>query len=300
MMIPMRDTNTWIERAYGVLPAAIAASAFVLLLGTSAASAQTAPATASVPDATSAQAENQPANPVIATVNGLKITRAQILAVNPAAASNPAQFEQTLQQFINTVLLYQAALRDKLDVSPAVKNAIEAQRQQVLVNAAESVWFEKHPIDDADIKARYEQLVKTLPKEQWRLREIVVTDRAQADAVLDALKTGQRFSDLAAQHPDSPNSALGGEIGWVNPKQLPAGLEETLQGLQVGQVAGPLVVPQGLAIVQLLGRRATEVPALDAVRGQIVQQLRNESLLRYFDALRKDAKIDVTATSPQR
>jgi len=269
------------------------------LLGASAALAQAAAPATPASAASAAYGQTEATNPVVATVNGLNITRAQILAVNPAAASNPAQFQQTLQQFINTVLLYQAAVRDRLDDNPAVKNAIEAQRQQVLVSAAESAWFEKHPITAADIKTRYDQLVKTLPKEQWRLREIIVTDRAQAGAVLRALKSGQRFSDLAAEHPDSPNSALGGEIGWVNPKQLPASVEDAVQELQPGQVTGPIVLPQGLAIVQMLARRPTEAPSLEAAQGQILQQLRNESLLRYLDALRKDAKIDISPASKQ-
>ena len=72
-----------------------------------------------------------------------------------------------------------------------------------------------------------------------------------------------------------------------------------MQGLQVGQVTGPITIPQGLAIVQLLGRRPTEAPSLDAVRGQVLQQLRNESLLRYLDTLRKNAKIDIAPSSPQ-
>jgi peptidyl-prolyl cis-trans isomerase C len=294
----VRNTITLVQRLRRA-PLHILASWAFVLLGASAALAQASAPTAPAPVASAPQGDSKAVNPVVATINGLAITRVQILAVNPAAAGNPAQFQQTLQQFINTVLLYQAALRDKLDENPSVKNAIEAQRQQVLVSAAESAWFEKHPITEAEIKARYDQLVKTLPKEQWRLREIIVTDRAQADAVLRALKSGQRFSDLAASHPDSPNSALGGEIGWVNPKQLPASIEDAVQGLQDGQVSGPIAIPQGLAIVQMLGRRSAEAPSLDAAQGQVLQQLHNESLLRYLDTLRKDAKIDITPSSPQ-
>lgn len=298
MLSSVRNTITLVQPLRRVFLRVFASSTFALL-GASVALAQTVAPATPAPAASVPQSDTKAANPVVATINGLAISRAQILAANPAAASNPAQFQQTLQQFVNTVLLYQTALRDKLDESPAVKNAIDAQRQQVLVNAAESAWFEKHPITEADIKARYDQLVKTLPKEQWRLREIIVTDRAQADAVLRALKSGQRFSDLAADHPDSPNSALGGEIGWVNPKQLPASVEDAVQGLQVGQVTGPITLPQGLAVVQMLGRRPTEAPSLDAAQGQVLQQLHNESLLRYLDTLRKGAKIDITPASKQ-
>lgn len=293
-----RNTIALIQHMHRVLLRVLAALTFALL-GASAALAQAAAPAALAPAASAPHGDSKAVNPVVATVNGLTISRAQILAANPAAVSNPAQFQQTLQQFINTVLLYQTALRDKLDENPAVKNTIDAQRQQVLVNAAESAWFEKHPITDADIKARYDQLIKTLPEEQWRLREIIVTDRTQADAVLRALKSGARFSDLAAEYPDSPNSALGGEIGWVNPNQLPASIEQALKNLKPGQVTGPIILPQGLAIVQMLARRPAEAPSLDAAQSQVLQQLRNESLLRYLDTLRKDAKIDITSSSPQ-
>ncbi|MGC8730960.1 MAG: peptidylprolyl isomerase [Halothiobacillaceae bacterium] len=242
------------------------------------------------PAASSAAAAD---NPVVAVVDGRPITRAQVLSADPAAASDPAAFSQTLQRFINTVLLYQAAIESKLQDTPAVTNALETQRQQTLVNAAEAAWFDKNPITEQQIRERYEQLLKTLPKEQWRLREIIVTDAAQAQHVIERLKAGERFSDLASSHPDSPNSALGGEIGWVNPQQLPAPVEQALVTLQPGQITGPIVVPQGLAIVQLLARRATVPPPLAAVKPQIEQQLRNESLQRYLQILRQKAKIDI-------
>lgn len=293
---PRRAGAQALRRCVRLLPALLALVPLAL------ASAQTPhPAASAAAAAASAPAsqEAKAAADIVATVNGMAITRQQILAVNPAAAADPAQFQQTVERFINTLLLYQVALRDKLEDLPAVKNAIEAQRQQVLVNAAEAAWWEKNPIAEADVKARYDQIIAALPKEEWRLRQIVVTDRTQAEQILTALKAGKRFTDLAAAHPESPNSALGGELGWVNPQQLPAPIEQAVAKLQPGEVTGPIVLPQGVAVVQLLGRRKTEPPPLAALTPQILFQLRNESLARYLQTLRSQAQIHLNTPAPK-
>jgi peptidyl-prolyl cis-trans isomerase C len=238
-----------------------------------------------------------PENPVVATVNGISITRAQVIGADPKAAKDKAAFDQTLQRFINTVLLYQVAMQDKLDQTPAVRAATENAREQILVNAAQAAWLKGHPIKESAIKARYRKLLQTLPKEEWRLREIVVADRRSADAVLRALRNGRRFSDLAAEHPDSPNSVIGGELGWVDPRKLPAAVERAVRPRKVGQVVGPIPVPQGLAIVQQLGRRPPPKPPLKALRAGIEQQLRNESLSAYLKELKK--KADITVNAPE-
>ncbi len=254
---------------------------------------QPAPASAPLPAGGSSASGD---DVIVVTINGHPIRRFQILAADPAAANDAAVFQQTEQRFVNTVLLYQEALREKLDENPAVKNAIETARQQVLVHAAEAAWLQKQLIDQQDLQARYEKMVHALPKEQWRLREILVPNKAQADAVLSGLKAGKGFSDLAASYPDSPNAALGGEIGWVNPRQLPASMDDALRSAKSGEIVGPIVVPQGMVIVQVLAKRPFAAPPLQAVEPQLVGQMREEALGRYLGELRKGAKIQYAST----
>lgn len=227
----------------------------------------------------------------LAVVDGHAITDQEVYALNPAAKENPQVRNQLLQELINRTLILQAAKKEGLDQTPTFQNELAQQREQLLVNAAVARWLKEHPVTPVQIKARYEQLVRSAPKEQWRLREILVKDSGEAGKILGQLRQGASFSSLAAQNSIGPNAALGGELGWVNADQLPAPEADAVAKLKVGQVIGPIVTPQGYLIAQLLGRRPLVPLPLDAVQQQITKQLRTEALNQYVAELRKQGKV---------
>ena len=227
----------------------------------------------------------------LAIVNGHAITDQEVYALNPATKENPQARNQLLQELINRTLILQAAKKEGLDQTPAFQKELAQQREQLLVNAAAAHWLREHPVTPAEIKARYEQLVHSAPKEQWRLREILVKDSGEARKILSQLHQGASFSNLAAQSSIGANAALGGELGWVNADQLPAPEAEAVAKLKAGQVIGPIVTPQGDVIVQLLGRRPLVPLPLDAVKEQIAKQLHTEALNQYVAELRKQGKV---------
>ena len=231
----------------------------------------------------------------LAVVDGHAITDQEVYALNPAAKENPQVRNQLLQELINRTLILQAAKKEGLDQTPTFQNELAQQREQLLVNAAVARWLKEHPVTPVQIKARYEQLVRSAPKGQWRLREILVKDSGEAGKILGQLRQGASFSSLAAQNSIGPNAALGGELGWVNADQLPAPEADAVAKLKVGQVIGPIVTPQGYLIAQLLGRRPLVPLPLDAVQQQITKQLRTEALNQYVAELRKQGKVVIHA-----
>ncbi|MGE0049304.1 MAG: peptidylprolyl isomerase [Acidithiobacillus sp.] len=230
----------------------------------------------------------------LASVNGHVITSQEIEALNAAAKSNPQIRNQVLQELINRTLILQAANKEGLDHSPAFQQELARQREQLLIQAAIGKWLDQHPVSAEQIKARYEKLVHTAPSEQWRLREILVKDAGEAQKILGELRQGASFSKLAAEKSIGDNAALGGELGWVNSNQLPAAESKPLAQLKTGEITGPIVVPQGFLIVQLLGRRPFPIPPLGNVQQQISEQLRNEAIEQYVHELRKQSKIVLT------
>ena len=230
---------------------------------------------------------------ILATVDGRAITLGDVTGVQPAAADNIQLRNQVLQQYINTLLIAEHARAIKLDQTPAAKEAFSRARLQVLVQLGEAAWLREHPISDDAVRAAYAKLGQEASKVQFRYREIVVADGADAAAVMAALRGGRRFTDLAESHPLGPNATLGGELGWVDASAIPAAIEESLRMLKPGDVTGPIVVPQGVAIVQLLGRRPAQLLPLSAVQPSILQQLRGDSLGRYIGKLRGAADVKI-------
>lgn len=232
---------------------------------------------------------------VIVRVDGQPITREQVMAANPQAAANAQVANQTVQTLINRLLLNKAAQEQKLGELPAVQSALAAAHDNVLAQAALEHYLQQHPVDEQQIKQQYDEMVKANPAHQYRVRLITTPSRDEAQHLLDEIKAGKRFSDLAAAHSSGPNAPLGGELGWVLRSQLQASVGSALSKLKAGEVTGPIAVPEGWAIVQLLQVRPTEVLPLSSVRAAIVQRIRAQQENAYLETLRKAAKIEVMA-----
>jgi parvulin-like peptidyl-prolyl isomerase len=80
-------------------------------------------------------------------------------------------------------------------------------------------------------------------------------------------------------------------MGWVADTALPAQYVRWVKSAKLGEVIGPIGVPQGWAILQVLGERPTPKPSLASVRSQLETALRNESLQAYVDRLKDSAHI---------
>lgn len=226
-------------------------------------------------------------------VNGHAITLEQAEAVNPAAASNPQVRQQVAEQLAQQQLLAETVK----DVPPAVQARIAAGqenlRRQTLAQLAADAFLQAHPVTDAQVKAEYDKTLAALPAQQFWLRWMVVKTPEEAKAALDALRTGKRgFAALAVEKSIGQNAELGGALGWQSAQTLPAAVLGVVRKLKPGQVAGPIALDTGYAIVQLLAERETPKPTLEALKPQIEQQLRNAALQQHIVELAKAAKID--------
>jgi peptidyl-prolyl cis-trans isomerase C len=233
----------------------------------------------------------------LATVNGQIITEAQLVAANPAAKGNPTVAKETLQTLINRTLLLQQAQKEGIEQNAGFRQALANEKDNLLINEALAHYLAQHPVSEKEIRARYEDLVKTAPKHQFRLREIVVSSYAAAEKIITDLKKGQNFSNLAADDSQGPNPTLGGELGWLADNQIPAPILAQIRKAKPGEVTGPIPVPEGFAIVQVLGERPASVLPLSAVSAQLEAELRNQKTAEYLQTLRSQAKITVETTA---
>src|SRR5579863_6611665 len=91
------------------------------------------------------------------------------------------------------------------------------------------------------------------------LRIIVVATSSKAQEVLDQLKQGRDFSELAKAKSVDSTAANGGYLGRPDPGTLCTELRDALKGLTGGQFTGIVQVPAGYAILKVLPE--SEVPA---------------------------------------
>jgi hypothetical protein len=90
------------------------------------------------------------------------------------------------------------------------------------------------------------------------IRIIVVTSLSQAQEILEQLKQGGDFAEIARVMSSDLTSRDGGYMGRPDPATLCPELRDTLKGVPAGQFTGIVQVPAGYAILKVL--RESEVP----------------------------------------
>jgi len=76
-----------------------------------------------------------------------------------------------------------------------------------------------------------------------------------ANQLIQQIRAGANFSAVAQQFSQSPSSAVGGDIGWVTPNQLPSLLGDALGKMKPGEMSYPLRTPGGYYILYMMDRR---------------------------------------------
>jgi len=102
-------------------------------------------------------------------------------------------------------------------------------------------------------------------EDQVWTRQIVVTDTATADKIVQLLKSGQDFAKLADQYTlDTATKANGGDIGWQTASNLdPAVAKEAFALKNPGDVSTPTVGTTGIYIIQLVSHEVRQLSTTD-------------------------------------
>jgi peptidyl-prolyl cis-trans isomerase SurA len=112
-------------------------------------------------------------------------------------------------------------------------------------------------VGDDEVKAVIDKLNASKGTEEFRVGEIFLSattandEQAQANAakVFAALQQGGSFVGYARQFSEASTAAVGGDLGWVRPEQLPDELANVVKTMRPGQVSRPIKVRGGYSIV---------------------------------------------------
>ena len=118
-------------------------------------------------------------------------------------------------------------------------------------------------VGDEEVKAVIARLEASKGTEEYRVGEIYLSmnpgNEAQVSAnaarIIEQLKQGASFVGYARQFSEASTAAVGGDLGWVRPEQLPEPLAAAVRTLQPGQVSVPIRVPGGISIVAVQDKR---------------------------------------------
>ena len=234
----------------------------------------------------------------IAIVNGKAVptSRAEALAQQVARSGRPMTPEveaQIKEEVIAREIFMQEAQKRGLDATPEYKTQIELARQTILIRELFAEFQKTSAVTDADEQAEYDKIVAANGGKEYRARHILVETQAQAEAILASLKKGGKFEDIAKKQSKDPGSgANGGDLDWAAAGNYVKEFSDAMVALNKGQVSAPVQSQFGFHIIRLDDVREAQLPKLEDVKPQIVQQMTQQRMAAFQQELRAKAKVE--------
>ncbi|MBM4116378.1 hypothetical protein FJ251_01355 [bacterium] len=183
-----------------------------------------------------------------------------------------------LDRWVDTELLYLAALDRGLLENAELERRLEQQRREFIANQLlQAVLAERVQVSEGEIADYYAAHLEEYGSE-YRYRELVVASQAEAaDLHRRLLANPAGFARLAEQHSLAGTARQGGELDWLAKGTMPPEVEERLVKLAPQEISQPFETAWGWTIIQLRERRSSgRTVALPEVREEILRRLTME------------------------
>lgn len=170
-----------------------------------------------------------------------------------------------------------------------------SQYVESLVQQVTDALLEDEPLTDEDVRAAYEERRNEF--EQVSASHILVETEAEAREVVQRLRAGEDFAELAAELSQDPGSAqAGGSLGLAPRGSFVPEFEAAIWDgpAPVGEVLGPVQTQFGFHVIRVDEYQVTpEEEALEQVRGELESGRGGDLLGFWFRQVRSDAEPEV-------
>jgi peptidyl-prolyl cis-trans isomerase C len=213
-----------------------------------------------------------------------------------------------IQNWINQELLYQEAKRTGIESTEELKWELEKIEKQFLVNKlVEKTFAEKIRISDVEIQEYYEknESLFTVDEDEVHLFHILTKTLPEAELVLQEIRAGKPFEQVAKERSTDIFRDKGGDMGYVKRNDILPKLSRVAFFLSEGGVSAICNGNDGFHILKAFKKHVKgNVKDLVDVKDEILQRLRvNKERSVYYDLLyqlKSKQKIDVKGSGKSR
>ncbi|MCK5728531.1 MAG: peptidylprolyl isomerase [Methylococcales bacterium] len=234
----------------------------------------------------------------VAVVNGTYISKSTLetLSKEIQQRSHGREFpkKQLLEELIQRELLVQDAKQKKLGQKEETAARIRMATRSLLSQATLKDYLKTSPVTDTDIKAEYDKEVAKTSGVEYKARHILLKTEEDAKAVLESLKAGANFKELAIKKSTGPSAPQGGDLGWFVEGQMVKEFTEAVKTLENGAYTKTPVKTQfGFHIVLREDSREQTPPPFDSIKEQLRPQLEQKKIQSMLENLREKAKVEI-------
>ncbi len=200
------------------------------------------------------------------------------------------EFEKLLEREGLTMEKYRARIRAELRKVKFVKSSIGGD---VDVSEDEILnYYRRHPDEfRAQEEIHLARIFLPFPmgadaQERERVRELAGTIRAE-------VTKGRDFAELAKKYSKSSNAGGGGDLGWVNPKELVPAFKKAVAGLEAGKVTKVIELARGCNLLFIVDRKSADILPFEDVKEKIRQYLYSKKIAEELNKLISELKLKI-------
>lgn len=259
--------------------------------------------------ASSGDVGHDPSAIVLFRYDGGEITAADLIIAAKRRKDNVLETLRNPEQVVSFAegniipdkMVQRAAVGLGIDREEVVTQWLDQRAKQTLAEALRSsVLRERVNITEDDLRQYYEaNSHRLLHPEQIEVQEILVGTEAEALRLKGMIEDGAAFADLAKKHSIRSLEVRDDEgifhVHRHESSQFGGFVEATLEA-EIGELMGPVKVPEGYSIFKVLNRerrRETFSEAEMRVRSQLTRQRRRDAFNDYMEELRSRYESEV-------
>lgn len=230
----------------------------------------------------SKSSNNTPREPIVASVNGIEISEAELTLLNGGRKPTPEEKMRLLNAYANQLLIASTYAASDPDTERVIATQIKSQA--ALSNTRKAI---ADKISSKEIKEFYENNVTSASYDAYAVDYYLSQDKNDAENVIaEIAKSG------SSQKLEPVKIGKNTDEDYILRAQLPYGLAGIIPKAKVGWYSEtPIYTIDGWLVVQLKGKKDGVKPTESSLRQDILNYLADQKVANYVAGLRSKADI---------
>ena len=243
---------------------------------------------------TKATAANVPEDQIAATVNGTVISNDDVAHFKQLKGNPQVADDKLVEEIVATELLRQEAVKAGIADKADVRYQLKLQESETLARLLMREKFSSLTFTDEQLQAEYDKQLSGQDSREFNARHILLKTEDEAKAVIEALRAGGDFVELAKERSTGPSGPNGGDLGWFQATSMVPPFAEAVKAMNKSDVSvTPVQTQFGWHVIKLEDTRELPKPGFDSVKEQLQQSLLREAINSYIKDIREASEIAI-------
>lgn len=204
-----------------------------------------------------------------------------------------------LNNYINYRLIVQDALKRKIHQTSDYQEKLDMLKDELLIHEVQQrIIEESRTISTPELYRFYLQNINSFTRARlYHLKIIETETQTDIDTVVQLIKDGGDFEEIAKEYSVHHSQRKGGDLGFVDIEEMPDILEKSILLIEPGQISPVIYYNNKYHIFKLKNVRPERVLGFDEIK----DELRNDYMILnarrfwqlYIENLVRDANIKI-------